>query len=179
MRRQKIDLIDVEHAAMSFREQAGLENGVALERAFQIQATKDAVFRCADGQIDEASVLGQQQRKPTCGSSFARAFIAAQQNAETPVNRGQQKRELHLLLTDDCREGIDVRIHRITSRLASPCASRRVSLSRRTLRSASSVSGAGFSQSSRLAASSRRSAMACMAHGFERARKSRISCESA
>jgi hypothetical protein len=64
MRGQEVHLIDVEHTPMGFGEQPGLQNRIALESAFDVQASEETVLCGSDRQIDERAGEGRRVARP-------------------------------------------------------------------------------------------------------------------
>ena len=141
-------------------EQAGLERGRALgERAVEVERAEHAVRGRADRQLDERA--DQQRREPAHRGRLGRAALAAHEHAaDRRVDRARQQRLAQVLLADErARTGTAV----TPPGLLELALDVEVRVAQRVERA-----GRGAAHSPRSAASSRRSAIARSAHGFER-----------
>lgn len=135
---EQVYLVDVEEAAMRTGKKAGFESlFTGAQGTFQIERTDDAVFGCAQRQVDEwdrtlasfgrpagigagvggfgrtavAAILyhrdGREQRGKSAGRGGLSGATVTEHHhpADGWIDRSDQESELHLVLTDDRREG--------------------------------------------------------------------------
>ena len=108
---QQVDLVDVEHAAVGARQQAGRERVLAVaQHPLQIQRSDHAVLGGADGQLDQSGVAvdrGQHGRKAAHGRRLRGALLAADQHAaDLGSHRAQHQRQPQPVLSDQRAERI-------------------------------------------------------------------------
>jgi hypothetical protein len=189
---QQVDLVDVEDPLVRAGQHAGLERPLAGERTPEVQRAHEPVERRAQRQLDQRrrarphgrvgrhyaagrALAGpererlalrredrrQQRGQRPNGGRLRRAALAAHQHpADLRGNRVDQQRLDERLLAHDRAEW--------ESRRHAPASSSSPSSDRNRSRIPASVASFGSPHRPRSAASSRRSAIARAAHGFER-----------
>ncbi|MCY1493360.1 hypothetical protein D9M68_271960 [compost metagenome] len=104
---EQVDLVDVQHAAVGARQQAGLEgDGAALQRGLQVQRAEQLLLAGAQRQVDEAAVRQQLGQSPGAGRLGGAARPLDQHAADLRVDGGEQQRQLQLRLAVQGGEGV-------------------------------------------------------------------------
>ena len=163
---EEVDLVDVEHAAVRGHQQPWAElRRPILEKGGDVDRAKHAVLGGAEGELDERRPIGQERGEAACERGLGRAFLPAQQHpGEARLRGGQQQGELGVVLSDYRGERETI-AHRDSSH---------PSASSRAARSVVRASGVAFHMP-RSSASSSRSAIERMAHGFDCSKNFRTS----
>ena len=188
---QQVDLVDVEDPLVRAGEQPGLEGLLAGQRPAEVERADEAVQRGAQRHLDERRRAPRDRRLERDlprGPALARG--EGERLVRGRLHRGQQRRQgahrcglggpalaAHEHAADVRRDGVDE--ERLDQRLLAddraereqghaPASSSSPSRARNRSRNPASVASPGCAQSPRSAASSRRSAIARAAHGFDR-----------
>ena len=113
---QQVDLVDVEHAAVSAGEQPGGKRVLTIaQHLLQIQRSHDAVLGGADRQFHQFRArirLGQHRGQGPSSGRFGGALLAADQHAaDLRAHRAQQQRKSQPVMTDEGAERVSRLVH--------------------------------------------------------------------